>query len=33
MQAFPGAEIVGIRNLAQPEATAEPAPDDDSDEE
>ncbi|MDE2486941.1 MAG: DNA polymerase III subunit gamma/tau [Alphaproteobacteria bacterium] len=31
MQAFPGAEIVGIRNLAAPEPEAAPPPDDDSD--
>ncbi|HEY8574025.1 DNA polymerase III subunit gamma/tau [Phenylobacterium sp.] len=33
MEAFPGAEIVGIRNVAQAETGAEPAPDDDSDDE
>jgi DNA polymerase-3 subunit gamma/tau len=31
MEAFPGAEIVGIRNAPQPEAQATPAPDDDND--
>jgi len=31
MQAFPGAEIVGVRNLAQPEAAAEPPAEDDND--
>lgn len=30
MDAFPGAEIVGIRSLAQPEASAAPAPEEDS---
>ena len=28
MSVFPGAEIVGVRNLAQPDASANPAPDD-----
>jgi len=32
MQAFPGAEIVGVRNLAQPEAGAAPQAEDDTDE-
>jgi DNA polymerase-3 subunit gamma/tau len=31
MEAFPGAEIVGIRNTPQPEAQATSAPDDDND--
>jgi len=32
MQAFPGAEIIGVRNLAQPEAGAAPQAEDDTDE-
>jgi DNA polymerase-3 subunit gamma/tau len=32
MEAFPGAEIVGVRNLAQPEAAAAPDDDNDNDE-
>ncbi|HEX3700199.1 MAG TPA: DNA polymerase III subunit gamma/tau [Phenylobacterium sp.] len=30
MQAFPGAEIIGVRNLATPEPAAAPAPEDDT---
>ncbi|HEV2533034.1 DNA polymerase III subunit gamma/tau [Phenylobacterium sp.] len=33
MEAFPGAEIVGIRNIAGPEPDAAPPPDDDNDSE
>jgi DNA polymerase-3 subunit gamma/tau len=33
MQAFPGAEIVGVRNIAGPEPAAEPPPEDDADNE
>jgi DNA polymerase-3 subunit gamma/tau len=33
MDAFPGAEIISIRNQPQPEAAAEPPPEDESDEE
>ncbi|THD82501.1 MAG: DNA polymerase III subunit gamma/tau [Phenylobacterium sp.] len=32
MQAFPGAEIIGVRNLSAPEPAAAPPPDDDNDE-
>jgi DNA polymerase-3 subunit gamma/tau len=32
MQAFPGAEIVGIRNIAAPEPAAEPPPEEGDDE-
>jgi DNA polymerase-3 subunit gamma/tau len=30
LEAFPGAEIIGVRNLAQPDAATTPASDDDS---